>query len=232
MNKKLLLVEDDADIRELLVELLVREGFVVDEAADGEQGEQMALSSVYDVIVLDIMLPKQDGLDVLRKIRPKLIAPVMLLTAKGESLDRIIGFELGADDYLPKPFEPREFLARIKALIRISERVAATSQDVSPGGSDELVLGDLCIQPKRQLVLLKGQTLELTCVEYKVLNILATRPDVLISRAELTEQALGRKLSLHDRAIDMHLSNLRKKLGDDRIKTVRNAGVMYQVAGQ
>jgi len=224
MSKDILLIEDDAEIRELLSCLLEQEGFTVLSAKDGEQGEAMALESSFDVIVLDIMLPKKDGLEVLKTIRQQLSTPVMMLTAKGESLDRIIGFELGADDYLPKPFNPREFLARIKALIRRTELMDKTAPE-----PDEIRIDDLVIRPKRHEVLRDGTLLNLTSVEYKVLRVLTTRPNEVVSRADLTEEALGRKLSLYDRAIDMHLSNLRKKLDNGHIKTIRNAGVIYQV---
>jgi len=226
MSKNILLVEDDSEIRELLSCLLVQEGFSVVGAEDGEQGEALALDRRFDVIVLDIMLPKKDGLEVLKSVRQQVPTPVMMLTAKGESLDRIIGFELGADDYLPKPFNPREFLARIKALLRRTALIDNTHSE-----PDEIQVDDLVIYPKRHEVMRNGTLVNLTSVEYKVLRALTSRPNEVISRADLTEQALGRKLSLYDRAIDMHLSNLRKKLDNGHIKTIRNAGVIYQVEG-
>lgn len=224
MQNRILIVEDDQEIREMLRTLLEREGYCVEVAEDGLEGEQAILNNHYHVIVLDIMLPKKDGLALLQAVRGQTHSPIMMLTAKGDELDRIIGFELGADDYLPKPFHPREFLARIKALLR---RIAMDEQNSNIEEST-LRLNNLAIYPKRREVKVDDKPVNLTAAEFRVLMVLARTPNQLITRAQLTEQALGRKLTLYDRAIDMHLSNLRKKLSDQYIKTIRGEGVIYQ----
>lgn len=219
----LLLVEDDPEICELLGELLVRENFEVSVATDGASGEALALSKSFDVIVLDIMLPEKDGLSVLRDLRSRITTPILMLTAKGDDLDRIIGFELGADDYLPKPFNPRELLARVKALIR---RVSMDTEMKTD--QKEIAINNLLIKAKSREVLVEGIAVPLTSTEFNILSILVAQPNEVISRDDLTQKALGRRQTLYDRAIDMHVSNLRKKISDKWIKTVRGAGYLYQ----
>lgn len=226
MIKQLLLVEDDLEISELLCSLLHKEGFHVHPVFDGNTAEQTALNDPFDLIILDIMLPGKDGLDVLRSIRSKKATPIIMLTAKGDDLDRIIGFEMGADDYLPKPFNPRELIARIKALLR---RVEMDTQ-IQTQQADTLEHKDLKVNIKSREVFLAGKFVELTATEFNVLTTLLLHPNEVISKNELTQQALGRKLSLYDRAIDMHVSNLRKKIVDTAIKTIRGQGYMYQIA--
>jgi len=226
MKANLLLIEDDHEISELLNALLSKEGFNITSAFDGEIGLSIALEQNFDVVILDIMLPKKDGLEVLRDLRAKKTTPVLMLTAKGEDIDRIIGFEMGADDYLPKPFNPRELIARIKALIR---RVHYDNQ--APKDVPSIELQGIKLDAKRREVQVNAQQLELTTAEYNILFELMTKPGEVISKANLTEKALGRKFSLYDRAIDMHLSNLRKKLGDEyaskAIKTIRGVGYLF-----
>jgi len=226
MKANLLLIEDDHEISELLNALLSKEGFNITSAFDGEIGLSIALEQNFDVVILDIMLPKKDGLEVLRELRAKKTTPVLMLTAKGEDIDRIIGFEMGADDYLPKPFNPRELIARIKALIR---RVHYDNQ--APTDIPSIEFQGIRLDAKRREVQVNGQQLELTTAEYNILFELMTKPGEVISKANLTEKALGRKFSLYDRAIDMHLSNLRKKLGDEcankAIKTIRGVGYLF-----
>jgi len=224
--KKLLLVEDDLEISELLSSLLTKEGFEVYPVYDGNEAEQYALKDFFDLIILDIMLPGKNGLDVLRSIRAKKSTPILMLTAKGDDLDRIIGFEMGADDYLPKPFNPRELIARIKALLRRvdMDRLVLTEKP------DFLEHDNLKVNFKSREVFLSGEFIELTATEFNVLTALLLHPNEVISKNELTQQALGRKLSLYDRAIDMHVSNLRKKINDKAIKTIRGQGYMYQMS--
>jgi len=212
----------------MLTTLLAKDGFSVVAEFDGGSGLSAAINQSFDVVILDIMLPVKDGLEVLRELRAEKTTPVLMLTAKGDELDRIIGFELGADDYLPKPFNPRELIARIKALIR---RVKLDTQEKS--GAKNIQYGNILVEPQRREASLNGETLELTAAEFNILYELMNRPGEVISKADLTEQALGRKLSLYDRAIDMHLSNLRKKMGLEHagsmIKTVRGIGYLFQV---
>ena len=223
--KKLLLVEDDLEISELLSSLLTSEGFVVNTAFDGLIAEEMALNNEFDLIILDIMLPGKDGLELLRTIRAKKITPILMLTAKGDDIDRIIGFEMGSDDYLPKPFNPRELIARIKALLR---RVEMDSQQQGDK-PNALIFGQLRVLLKSREVFIDNKAVELTATEFNILSMIITSPNEVISKSRLTEQALGRKLSLYDRALDMHVSNLRKKIEQLDIKTVRGQGYMFHV---
>lgn len=228
MEKRILLIEDDFEISDLLSTLLKQQGFAVTQVFDGEQGEERALQENHDVIILDIMLPKKNGLDVLRDIRGRIKTPILMLTAKGDDIDRIIGFEVGADDYLPKPFNPRELVARINALLR---RIDMDNQ--SSHTELELSVGELTINSRNRRVSYNGAPIELTGTEFMVLQSLAAKLDEIVSKENLTELALGRKLTLHDRAIDMHVSNLRKKLPRCEIKTIRGVGYMFQsVAGE
>lgn len=224
--KKLLLVEDDLEISELLCSLLQKEGFDIDSVFDGNTAEQTALENDFDLIILDIMLPGKDGLDVLRSIRSKKATPIIMLTAKGDDLDRIIGFEMGADDYLPKPFNPRELIARIKALLR---RVDMDRQ-IQAEQPETIEHEHLKVNIKSREVFLAGEFIELTATEFNVLITLLLHPNEVISKNTLTQKVLGRKLSLYDRAIDMHVSNLRKKIIDTAIKTIRGQGYMYQMS--
>ncbi len=226
MPLELLLIEDDTEISELLSTFLSKEGFAVTCAFNGLEGEQLALSGAFDIVILDIMLPEKDGLSVLRDIRGRISSPILMLTAKGDELDRIIGFEVGADDYLPKPFNPRELLARIRALLR---RVDIDQAHHNKACS-ELVSDNLVLKLKSREAIICDQLTELTSTEFNILQVLMNSPNEIISKAQLTEQALGRKLTLYDRAIDMHMSNLRKKLSSELIKTVRGSGYLFSGA--
>jgi len=224
--KKILLVEDDLEISELLCSLLTKEGFESFPVFDGDEAEHIALKESFDLIILDIMLPGKNGLDVLRSIRAKKATPILMLTAKGDDLDRIIGFEMGADDYLPKPFNPRELIARIKALLRRVDMDMQVLSELPESFENELLKVNL----KSREVFLAEEFIDLTATEFNVLTALLSHPNEVISKNELTQQALGRKLSLYDRAIDMHVSNLRKKISDTAIKTIRGQGYMYQIS--
>lgn len=223
MPFELLLIEDDLEISELLSTFLSKEGFSIHCALDGLEGERQALSQHFDIIILDIMLPEKDGLSVLRDLRGKIDTPILMLTAKGEEVDRIIGFEVGADDYLPKPFNPRELLARIRALLRrVDIDRNRRNSEIS-----ELASESITLKLKTREALIDQQVTELTSTEFNILLAMMSSPNEIISKEALTQQVLGRKLTLYDRAIDMHMSNLRKKLNHDQIKTVRGSGYLF-----
>jgi len=207
----------------MLSEYLAPEGFAVTVMHDGESGARAALGGGYDVVILDVMMPRLNGIDALRRIRAASHIPVLMLTAKGDDIDRIVGLELGADDYLPKPFNPRELVARLRAILRRG------------GGTVDAMLlhaGSLTLRPAERTADWGGQALDLTSTEFNLLEVLARHAGHVVGKAELSEQALGRKLTRFDRSIDMHMSKLRNKLGllaDGRspIQTVRGLG--YQL---
>jgi DNA-binding response OmpR family regulator len=220
---QVLIVDDDRELCELLSERLGTEGFVIDAVHDGPRGLERALSNDYDLVVLDLMLPGMSGLDVLRRIRARSHLPVLVLTARGEDVDRILGLEIGADDYLPKPFNPRELIARIRAILRRTAQVATPTEP--------LVLGDIRLDPASREAQLEGAPLGLTNAEFTVLEMLIQRAGQVVTREQLTETVLGRKLGPFDRVIDVHVSNIRKKLGSghgtNRIKAVRGSGYLF-----
>ena len=219
----ILLVDDDAELCSLLVEFLEREGFTVVCAHDGLHGLEMAVKTGIDLVILDVMLPGIDGFEILRRLRPRSAVPVLMLTARGEDVDRIVGLELGADDYLPKPFNPRELVARIRAILRRYEPRPAPQ----PG---RLRAGGVTLEPATREVTVQGKPVEVTTFEFDILEVLLRSAGRVISRDELMETFYNRKATAFDRSIDMHISHLRKKLGDEGnlIKTIR--GVGYQFA--
>lgn len=227
---RVLLVDDDTEFCELLVDYLTPEGFSVDTVHDGEAALQQAGTERYDVIVLDVMLPKLTGFEVLRELRTRSQTPVLMLTARGDDVDRIVGLEMGADDYLPKPCNPRELVARIRAILR---RTAPRQNNGNQASLPEtLKVGDVELHAARRTVLCRGESVPLTSTEFSVLEVLLREAGQVVSKEQLSERALARKLSRYDRSIDMHVSNLRKKLGshpDDqtRIETVRGVGYLY-----
>ena len=223
----ILIIDDDADLCDLLKDYLTPEGFVVETIHDGMQGVERAVSGQYVLVVLDVMLPGINGFEVLRRVRAVSHIPVLMLTARGEDVDRIVGLEMGADDYPPKPFNPRELVARIRAVLR---RIDSEPQPQSEAG--RLIVGDIELIPGTRTVLRAGQKIELTSVEFSILETLMRMAGQVVSRDDLVKQALGRNLSAYDRSIDVHVSSLRKKLGQrkddpERIKTVRNIGYLY-----
>lgn len=226
--RPLLLIDDDTELLELLNEYLSSEGFSVDTTDTPATGIELALSGKYDFVVLDVMMPEIDGFEALKRIRAESSIPVLMLTAKGDDIDRIIGLEMGADDYLPKPFNPRELTARIKAIQRrAGEETKRENNDASIA-----LFGDLTINQKSMIVTRNGKRVELTNVEFTILNLLLKHAGETVSREDLAEQALDRKLSLFDRSIDVHIANLRKKIGHsyqgtERIKTIRGVGYLY-----
>ena len=230
-NTRLLLIDDDIELCELLVEYLATEGFSVVAVHDGEAGVKAALSGNHDMVLLDVTLPKLNGFEALRQIRQRSDIPVLMLTARGDDVDRIIGLEIGADDYLPKPYNHRELVARIKAILRRGKTPVPIK-----GGIRTLQIDDVALNLANREATIAGEPLELTATEFLVLKSLIERAGELISRDELTQIALNRNLTLYDRAIDMHVSNVRKKIGarpdgSQRIKTVRGSGYFYILPG-
>ena len=225
--KSVLLIDDDVELGELLKEYLSMEGFELTAVHDGETGLQQALSGDYNLVLLDVMLPKKNGFEVLRELRQKSSIPVIMLTARGESVDRVLGLEHGADDYIPKPYHHHELMARIKALFRRIEMSAEEPESTS----NELKVGELELNPATRTATRSGEELPLTGAEFGVLQCLMENVGDLVDKDSLSMAALGRQLMAYDRSIDMHVSNLRKKLGkrdddSDWIKTVRSRGYM------
>lgn len=232
--KRLLVVDDDLELCELLAEFLEPEGFKVDSANNGVDGLEKSLEGGYALIVLDVMLPGMSGFDVLRELRRQTDTPVLMLTAKGEEVDRIVGLEMGADDYLPKPFNPRELLARIRAIMR---RVAQRREGQG-AGAEPVSVGDIVFDPASRSVYQDGREVSLTAAEFDLLGVLLKRAGSVVTREELTQDVLGRRLTPYDRSIDVHMSSLRRKLGSkggtgdpERIRTIRGVGYQYAAPG-
>jgi two-component system response regulator CpxR len=220
---RVLLVDDDVQLCKLLAERLATEGFTMETVHNGSRGLERALSMEYALVVLDLMLRGMGGLDVLRRLRKVSPVPVLILTARGEDSDRILGLEMGADDYVPKPFNPRELIARIRAILRRTGQAEASA--------GPLVVGDIRIDPAVREVWLENTPLNLTSVEFTLLEVFMREAGRILSREQLTEAVLGRKLGPFDRVIDVHVSNLRRKLGvaqdGQRIKAVRGSGYLF-----
>ena len=219
----ILVIDDDPKLSELLDEYLVSRGYRVQTAASGPAGlKRLAMGSV-DLVVLDVMMPGMDGLEVLAEIRKTTSTPVVMLTARGDDTDRIVGLELGADDYMPKPFNPRELLARIKAVLRRS--------DGKKQESHVLTVADITLDPHRREVNVDGAAVTLTTTEFDILRALMGAAGRVIPREQLMERARGPEWASYDRSVDVHVSHLRKKLGDDakspqKIKTIRGIGYL------
>src|SRR6266550_5480682 len=228
---RILVIDDDVELCSLVSEYLEPEGFQVESAPDGTRGLEQALSGDHLLVVLDVMLPNLNGFEVLRRIRDKSRIPVLLLTARGEDVDRIVGLEIGADDYLPKPFNPRELVARIRAILR---RVRSKAGE--PQVPDVIRVGDVELDPATRSVRHQGNPVEFTSVEFGLLHVLLREAGRVVTREALVDEVLGRKFSPFDRSIDMHVSKVRKKLGDsgseDYIKTVRGAGYIFALSRQ
>jgi DNA-binding response OmpR family regulator len=226
---RILVIDDDVELCSLVGEYLEPEGFGVEFVYDGERGLERALSGEHPLVVLDVMLPGMNGLEVLRRIRNSSRVPVLLLTARGEDVDRIIGLEVGADDYLPKPFNPRELVARIRAVLRRTQGGAKPGDARIP---EVQHVGDIELDPATRIVRQQGKPVELTSVEFNLLQVLLREAGRVVTRERLVDEVLSRKFSPFDRSIDMHVSKLRKKLGDsdgglDHIKTVRGVGYIF-----
>ena len=228
MSERVLLVEDDPRLAEMLSEYLGQAGFRVSLAILGAAALRQLAAAPYDAIVLDLMLPDMDGLDVCRQIRTSSDTPVLMLTARGDAIDRIIGLELGADDYLPKPFEPRELLARLRAILR--RRTPGKT-----GAERALHFGRLDIDTAARAVLLDGVPCELTSYQYDLLLVLAENAGRVLSRETLMDKVKGEHLEAFDRSIDVHMSRIRAAIEDDpkkprRVITVRGAGYLFAKA--
>jgi DNA-binding response OmpR family regulator len=231
--QRLLIVDDDQELGQLLTEYLSSEGLVVSVCHRGDDGLAKALADAFDLVILDVMLPGLSGLEVLRHLRATSAVPVIMLTARGDDIDRIVGLELGADDYLAKPFNPRELVARIKAVCRRTAAEKAPAAGPIPPG-DVLCVGDLEMQISGRIVSRGGETVPLTEVEFHILEVLLRSAGQVVPRQDLAMQALGRRLSFEDRSLDVHISNLRRKIGHrmgraERIKTIRGVGYLYAV---
>jgi DNA-binding response OmpR family regulator len=223
---RVLLVDDDA---ELVGEYLAREGFSLDAEADGTRAVDRVRAGDHQLVVLDVMLPGVNGFDVLRSIRATSRIPVLMLTARGDEVDRIVGLELGADDYLSKPFNPRELVARIRAILR---RTQLDGRAAGDRPSERLTVDDVAIDLGRRLVRRAGVPVELTAVEFALLELLMRAAGSVVRREDLARGALGRSLLPFDRSIDVHVSRMRKKLGPrpdggERITTLRAVGYLY-----
>jgi two-component system, OmpR family, response regulator CpxR len=230
ITNRILIVDDDVELCELVQQYLGSQGFHVDAVHDGTAGVSESLSKSYDLVILDVMLPGIRGFEALRQIRAKSAVPVVMLTAHGEDVDRIVGLEIGADDYMPKPFNPRELAARIHAVLR---RTAGTTRE---GKVQSVVaLGDIRLDMLSRTAYQKDRQVELTSAEFELLTQFIKAPGQVLAREDLVKNALGRESEPADRSLDVHISNLRRKLGfaedgAERIRAIRNVGYVYVVA--
>jgi len=221
-NARILMIDDDRELGVMIADFLGADRLDVTVAQTGEAGIEAFRTASYDLLILDIMLPGINGLEVLKKIRQSGNVPVIMLTARGDDIDRIIGLEFGADDYLPKPFNPRELLARIKAILRRSQPQS--------GEERELSLGEITLHTRTHKALLGGIELPLTGTEFEILKCLLETPGKVVNKERLSERALGRRLLPYDRSVDTHISNLRRKLekAGNRNETIQNQrGIGY-----
>ena len=228
-GERVLVVEDEANIVHLVRAYLEREGFTVDTVTDGRAALHHARTARPHLIVLDLMLPGMDGLEVCRRLRQESDVYILMLTAKSEEADRIVGLELGADDYLAKPFSPRELVARVKAVLRRSRPVAGALPDSESGIIDA---PPLCIDLARRRVIKRGAPIDLTALEFDLLRELASRPGIVYSRAQLLQRVWGYDFLGDERVVDVHIGLLRKKIEDDPsepelLKTVRGVGYKF-----
>jgi two-component system response regulator CpxR len=229
-NGKILIVDDDMELCALLEEYLAGEGFQLETCHDGNLGYRQATSHTYALVILDVMLPGCNGFDVLKKIRKTSEVPVLMLTARSDEVDRIVGLEIGADDYLAKPFNPRELLARIRAIFRRTQTTPETKPTAAR--QSKICVDDVVLELTTRRALLKNKEIALTTVEFNLLRELIESAGQIVRRETLNTAVLGREYSPFDRSIDVHISNLRKKLGPlegngDRIKAIRGEGYLY-----
>ncbi len=226
----MLIIDDDSELCELLEAYLTPEGFVVTSRHDGEKGIQQALSGNHDIVILDIMLPEINGFEILSRVRKHSAVPVIMLTARGDEVDRIVGLEMGADDYLPKPFNPRELVARVRAVLR------RVNREREPNRREEMPscieIGDITLDWGTRRALKCGEPMALTSVEFDLLRILMEQAGRVVMKEVLVKSVLDRDYSPFDRSIDVHISNLRKKINHgpgarERIKTIRGTGYLY-----
>lgn len=232
----ILLVDDDVELTELLAELLALEGFVTHVVPNGQEAlNELELQS-YDLILLDVMMPVLNGIETLKQVRQRYSTPILMLSARDDEIDRVLGLELGADDYLPKPFNDRELVARIKAILRRTNTLNVLSTELDPFTESEedrksILFGGVELHPGRQQAIFEGKDLDLTGTEFALLQMLVRNPGQILSRELLSLEILGKRLTPYDRAIDMHISNLRKKLPERNdnlpwFKTLRGRGYL------
>jgi two-component system, OmpR family, response regulator CpxR len=223
----ILMIDDDTGLCELVAEYLALDGYQFSAAHDGQHGLKLAESGDYDLVLLDVMLPGMDGLSVLKALRSGSYCPVLMLTARGDDVDRIVGLELGADDYLAKPFNPRELVARIKAILR---RVELT-RTPPPDSNSILQQNGLLLNPHNRQLSCNAQLINLTATEFQLLELLMRRAGEVVSKDELSRQVLGKRLQMYDRSLDMHISNIRKKIAPfsdgEKIQTLRGSGYLF-----
>lgn len=225
-----MIIDDDEELCDLVSEYLAVEGFETEAVHEGDTGLEKAKTGKYDLAILDVMLPKMNGFEVLKNIRSHSDLPVLMLTARGDDMERIVGLEIGADDYLPKPFNPRELVARLRAILRRS----INGEEKDETLPEKIVVGDVELSSTSRAAVLGETTLTLTSVEFDLLAALLREAGRVVKKEDLSEKVLERKLSPFDRSLDMHISNLRKKLGSredgsERIKTIRSVGYIYTV---
>ena len=224
MPRAILIVDDDRELCELVGELLRAEGFDVEAHHTGEGAVELAAGGRFALVILDVMLPVQNGFEILRALRNRSAVPVILLTARGEDIDRIVGLEIGADDYLPKPFNSRELTARIHAVLR---RMQPREAEALP----RVVVGDIALDPATRTVMKDESPIDLTTVEFELLHLLLSTAGRVISREDISQRVLGRAFDPFDRSIDVHIGKVRRKIGDsadgERIKTIRGVGYIY-----
>jgi len=225
--RQILVIDDDVELCELVAEYLEPDGFQVESVHDGESGLLRALSGEHCLAVLDYMLPGLNGFELLKQIRAQSKIPIVMLTARGDAVSRIVGLQIGADDYLPKPFDPLELLARINAVLRRAQPAETSEQS-------RISLGDIDMDHQTRTVRRNGEVVDLTLAEYSLLEKLLKSPGRIVSREELVKDVLHRALSPFDRSMDTHVANLRRKLGHqmngvERIRTVRGVGYIYAV---
>lgn len=234
-KKTILLIDDDTELCALLKEYLVDEGFDIETCHEGPAGLNRALSQTHDLIILDVMLPGCSGFEVLKQLRKQSEVAVLMLTARGDEVDRIVGLEIGADDYLGKPFNPRELVARIRAIFRRTLSPADNQRvDSEPS---KIRVDDIVLELNSRCVSKQGQPVDLTAVEFNLLKVLMQSAGTVVSREALNQAVLGRTYTPYDRSIDVHISKLRKKMGErvgraERIQAIRGEGYLYSYQGK
>ena len=229
--KKILVLDDDQELCELLKDFLSSEGFEVKTFHRPEDALKEPIDGIFHLLIIDVMLPGLNGFEVLKQIRSRSTIPIIMLTARGEELDRILGLELGADDYLPKPFSPRELAARIRAIFRRSDH------ELSPVSDEILQVGDIRLMVGQRKVFRNGEEIHLTAVEFQLLELFLRSAGKILKRQDLATQVLDRQLTYDDRSLDVHISNLRKKIGgktspEERIQTIRGIGYTFSLPSE